>query len=119
MPEVNEKSSTGLTPNMAGLVCYLFGWITGLIFIFMEKESKFVRFHAVQSIIVFGALTVVEIILWIIWFIPFLGWILGTIFWIGTVIIWVFLMYKAYQGEKFKMPIAGDIAEKQANQPIK
>jgi hypothetical protein len=48
------KASTGLEPNVAGLLCYLVGWITGLVFILIEKENQFVRFHAMQSIIIFG-----------------------------------------------------------------
>jgi uncharacterized membrane protein len=119
MPEINEKTSSGLTANVAGLLCYLFGWVTGLIFLFMEKDSKFVRFHAIQSIIVFGAISIAQFILWILFLIPFLGWIIGFLVWIGTVILWVFLMYKAYQGEKYKLPIAGNIAEKQVEQMSK
>jgi uncharacterized membrane protein len=70
------KTSNGLEENVAGLLCYVLGWITGLVFILIEKENKFVRFHAMQSIVVFGGLTVISIIVsWI----PFLGWILGTI----------------------------------------
>ena len=65
-----EKTSTGLDENIAGLLCYVLGWISGLVFILIEKENKFVRFHAIQSIIVFGAITVASFILsWI----PFIG----------------------------------------------
>ena len=103
------KSSTGMEENVAGLLCYLFGWITGLIFLLIEKESKFVRFHAIQSIVVFGAYTVLMIILRII---PVIGWILGTIVGIVAFIFWIILMVKAYQGAMFKLPISGDIAEK-------
>ena len=102
-------STTSLEPNIAGLLCYLVGWITGLIFILIEKENKFVRFHAMQSIVVFGALNVVAIIFS---FIPVVHVILGTIVGILGVILWIVLMIKAYQGEKIKLPIAGDIAEK-------
>ena len=76
----------------------------------MEKENKFVRFHAMQSIVVFGAISIIQIILWII---PIVGWILGTILSILTFIIWIVLMLKAYQGQKYKVPIASDFAEKQ------
>jgi len=106
-------STTSLEPNVAGLLCYLAGWITGLIFILIEKENKFVRFHAMQSIVTFGALTVVWVVLQVLtstvsgWF-----WILDAPVWILSVILWVILMIKAYQGERFKLPIAGDIAEK-------
>jgi uncharacterized membrane protein/ribosomal protein L40E len=102
-------STTSLEPNVAGLLCYVLGWITGLIFILIEKENKFVRFHAMQSIVVFGAWNVLAIILW---WIPFVGWILGTVLSLLGLVLWIILMVKAYQGERFKLPIAGDIAEK-------
>jgi uncharacterized membrane protein/ribosomal protein L40E len=105
-------STTSLEPNIAGLLCYLAGWITGLVFILIEKENKFVRFHAMQSIVTFGALTVLWIVFGILWFIPVVGVLLSTIAWILGVILWIVLMVKAYQGERFKLPIAGDIAEK-------
>jgi len=108
-------STTSLEPNVAGLLCYLAGWITGLIFILIEKENKFVRFHAVQSIVTFGALTVVWIVLSILRAIGPLGWlfwILEVIAWILGIVLWIVLMVKAYQGERFRLPIAGDIAEK-------
>jgi uncharacterized membrane protein len=108
-------STTSLEPNIAGLLCYLFGWITGLIFILIEKENKFVRFHAMQSIVTFGAISMGSIVLFFLGWIPFigilfsiLGWILGLL----AFVLWIVLMVKAYQGERFKLPIAGDIAEK-------
>ena len=104
------KTSTGLEENVAGLLCYVLGWITGLVFILIEKENKFVRFHAMQSIIVFGALTVVRIVLG---FIPFIGVVLNIIIGIVALILWIVLMIKAYQGQKYKVPWAGDLAEKQ------
>ena len=103
------KSSTGMEENVAGLLCYLVGWLTGLIFFLIEKESKFVKFHAMQSIITFGALF---IIIWIFTFIPIIGWAIASILCILEVVLWIVLMVKAYRGEKFKLPIAGDLAEK-------
>ena len=104
------KTSTGLEENVAGLLCYVLGWITGLIFILIEKENKFVRFHAMQSIVVFGILTIANIILSLI---PFVGWVLGYLISILAIVLWIILMIKAYQKEKFKLPWAGDFAEKQ------
>jgi uncharacterized membrane protein len=62
-PKDLGKSSTGMQPNVAALLSYVLGWITGLIFFLIEKENKFVRFHAAQSLVVFGALTVLQIAL--------------------------------------------------------
>jgi len=103
---------TGLEPNVAGLLCYVFGWVSGLIFFLIEPNDKFVRFHAMQSIIFSAAICVFSIIFGIMFLIPWVGWILFTILWIGTLVIWILLMVKAYQGERFKLPIAGNLAER-------
>lgn len=103
------KTSTGMNQNVAGLLCYLAGWITGLIFFLIEKENRFVRFHAMQSIITFGSLTVIYVMLG---FIPFLGPILMLVLGLVQLILWIVLMVKAYQGELFKLPMIGDMAEK-------
>ena len=104
-----EKTSTGLEANVAGLLCYVLGWISGLVFILIEKENKFVRFHAMQSIITFGALTIVSFILG---FIPLIGTIIGWIISALGLVLWIVLMVKAYQGTKHKLPWAGNLAEK-------
>ena len=106
-----EKSSTGLEANIAGLLCYVLGWVSGLVFVLIEKESKFVRFHAYQSVYVFGALTVAGILLgWI----PVIGVVISSLIWVLWLVLLIILMVKAYQGEKFKLRWAGDLAEKQA-----
>jgi uncharacterized membrane protein len=119
------ESSTGMSANTAGLLCYVAGWITGIVFVVLEKKSKFVKFHAWQSIMTFGVLTVVQIILSIIGTIawatsPFWGpwWfahVLGIIVWVITVGLWIALILLAYQGKMWKVPLAGNWAEKQAN----
>jgi uncharacterized membrane protein len=112
MSESGGKSSTGLQPNVAGLLCYLGWWITGIIFLIIEKENQTVRFHAMQSIVVFVALWILGILFSVILsFIPVVGWLIGTLIWILTVVLWIVLMYKAYRGEKYKVPVAGNIAE--------
>ena len=108
-PEPN-KTSTGMQQNVAGLLCYLAWWVTGIVFLIIEKENKFVRFHAWQSIFTFATITVIQIILS---FIPIVGWILGIIIWIISVIIWIVCMMQAYQGKLFKLPIVGNIAANQ------
>ena len=104
-----EKTSTGLDENIAGLLCYVLGWISGLVFLLIESENKFVRFHAIQSIIVFGALTVIQII---VGWIPFFSVVLVPIIGIIMFVMWIVLMVKAYQGTRFKAPWAGNLAEK-------
>ena len=110
MSESQGKTSMGLDPNLAGLLCYVLGWVTGLVFFILEKENQFVRFHAMQSIIVFGAFTVVIIVFS---FIPILGWIITWLVGVLSFILWLLLMIKAYQGQRYKLPCAGNIAEKQ------
>jgi uncharacterized membrane protein len=103
-----KKTATGLDENVAGLLCYVGWWVSGIIFLILEPQNKFVRFHSLQSIIVFGIITVAASILrWI----PPSGWLGGIVGLIG-IALWIVLMVKAYQGEKFKLPWAGNVAEK-------
>ena len=121
------KTSTGMQPNIAGLLCYVFFWITGLIFFLIEKENKFVRFHAAQSIVVFGALTVLQIAIGVFvgllaaihlyFLMPLFTLLYPLIFLVGLV-LWILLMVKAYQGEMFRLPIAADIADKMVNKTV-
>lgn len=103
-----SRSSTGIDENIAGLLCYLATFITGIIFLLLEKKSQFVRFHAMQS-------TVFFIGIWIISyaanFIPLVGWMLQMVASILGFILWIVLMIKAYQKEYYKLPIVSDIAE--------
>jgi len=110
-----EKTSTGLEANVAGLLCYVLGWISGLVFILIEKENKFVRFHAMQSIVTFGAITVVSIALSILGVIPIIGVvfdIINVIIGVLAFVLWIILMVKAAQGTMYKLPWAGNFAEK-------
>ncbi len=104
-----DKTSTGLTENVAGLLSYGLAWVTGVIFLLIEPENKFVRFHAMQSVIVFGVLSVVTFIFsWV----PVIGFVVGWLAGPLGFILWIVLMYKAYQGDKYKVPWAGNLAEK-------
>jgi len=109
-----EASSTGLDPNLAGLLCYLVGWITGIVFLIIEKENRYVRFHAYQSLAVFGALSVLSLIAG---FIPLIGKLISIILAPVGLILWILLMLKAYQGERYKLPVSGDWAEEQSGKP--
>lgn len=96
---------TGLPKNTAAALSYVLGWLTGIIFLLIEKDP-FVRFHAMQSIITFGILTLLS-------FIPVIGWILSPLVMIVGFILWLVLIFKAYQGEEFKLPVVGEFAKKQ------
>jgi uncharacterized membrane protein len=104
-----NKTSTGLEQNVAGLLCYVGFWVTGIIFLLIETENKYVRFHAIQSICVFG-------FLYILYAIFFWVHVFNWIIWAAIFIFWVVLMYKAYQGQMWKVPVAGKFAE-QKSQP--
>jgi uncharacterized membrane protein len=102
-------TSTGLSPNIAGLLCYVGIWVSGIIFLVLEQRNKFVRFHAAQSIVAFGTLTVAGIILGLI---PVVGDAFSSIIVIIGVIVWIIMIVKASSGEWYKLPWAGDVAEK-------
>ncbi len=101
-----SKTMLDLEENVEGALCYALGFITGVVFLLLEKENKFVRFHAMQSLIVFLGLFIITAI-------PFIGWLASIFVAPLGLILWLVLIYKAYQGEKFKLPIVGDFAEKQ------
>lgn len=107
MPKNAQKTSTGLTANTAAMISYLGGFITGIIFLVVEKENKFVRFHALQSIFTFGAVFVVIQVFNVISFLAILLPVINLL----ALGLWIILMVKAYQGEEFKLPVIGGIVE--------
>jgi uncharacterized membrane protein len=108
-----------MQPNVEAGLSYVFGWVTGLIFFLMEKQNRFVRFHAMQSILFSGGLTVIWLILRVFSVIPVLGFF-AFLLWLVVIIIgivgYIILLINAFQGKYFKLPIIGDYAEKYANQ---
>lgn len=118
----SQATSTGLDPRLAGLLCYILGIITGVIFFLIEKTNAVVRFHAAQSIVFGGASIVLWIALTIIGLIlSAISWQIGNLFglltivvWLGLFILWVVLLIKGYSGEKWKLPVLGNVAERLA-----
>jgi uncharacterized membrane protein len=118
-------STTNLKPNVAGLLCYVGFWVTGIIFLFIERKNRLIRFHAMQSLVTFGILNII----WGIannlrgW-----GWVWGwggfygpqyiaatvvfIIFFVLWWVLWAVLMYKAYHEKPYRVPIFGNLAEK-------
>lgn len=111
MTTETAKSSTGLDQNVAGALTYLLGFVTGIVFLIVEKDNKFVRFHAMQSTITFGGLFIVYMVLTM----TLIGAILVLPLMLLQLVLWIVLMIKAFQNQMFKLPFVGDIAEKQVN----
>jgi uncharacterized membrane protein len=127
-PVQTTKSSTGLDENIAALLSYIFGWVSGLIFFLIEKDSRLVRFHAMQSILLNVAAVVVGIALWIVWallalvvsqvsdvlagLISIVFGLLMFVFYIGALLAVILCLIKAYQKQYFKLPVIGNFAEK-------
>lgn len=108
----SQPTALGVGENVVGALAYLLGWVTGIVLLLIEKENEFVRFHALQSVIVSGVFTVASIIADSI-SIRALGVSLSAVVTIGWIITWLLLMYQALNGVRYKVPYAGEYAEKQ------
>ncbi len=108
-----EKISSGLSQNMAGALTYLLGFVTGIIFLLMEKENRFVRFHAMQSTVFSGAYFVISTVLMWIPVVNVAWAVIALPLGLAIFIYWLYLMYQAYQGKQYKIPFFGEFAEKQ------
>ena len=125
---VADSPTAGMDENVAGLLCYIFWWVSGLIFLLIDKRP-FVKFHAAQDIAFNIAMAIIAFAFWIVAFvitaittaifhfpIGFLTFLLWPVIGIAFFATWIFLMYKAYNHEKFKLPIIGDMVEKMVGQ---
>ena len=105
-----KKTVLGIDQNLEAVLCYVIGWVTGIVFLVLEKENKFVRFHATQSLIVFLGLFIIGVVFG---FIPIIGWIISILLTPVGIVLWIILMFKAFQGEMYRLPVVGDIAAEQ------
>ncbi|MCF8031127.1 MAG: DUF4870 domain-containing protein [Desulfohalobiaceae bacterium] len=103
-----NKTALGIDENVEALLCYVLGWLTGILFLFLEQENRFVRFHAMQSLVVFLTLFVLSLVVGLI---PIIGTLISILILPVSLILWILLMFKAFQGEKYKLPWAGDFAD--------
>lgn len=110
MADENKKTVLGVTENLEALLCYALGWLSGLIFLFLEKDNAYVRFHALQALATFGVLHAASFVILIL---PILGIFLSFVIGIVSFVLWIVLMMKAYKGERYKLPVIGDFVEKQ------
>jgi uncharacterized membrane protein len=117
--QASPTTQPGMAENVAGLLCYLFLWVTGVIFFFIDKRP-FVKFHAAQSMVVFGGLFAIRLVIgaflapsYAVMGLGAFGLIgaLYTLIGLVTIFLWILLMIKAYQGQKYELPIAGGIAK--------
>ncbi len=105
----DKGTSLGLEENIEALIAYLVGWVSGLIIFLLETKSKYVRFHAAQSLVLFLGLMVVSLVAG---FMPIIGWIISGLITLIWIIAWIICLIKAYQHEDFEIPIAGSLARK-------
>lgn len=105
----NGESSLGLDANLAAMLAYAgFFLFTGVLMLLIERKSRFVRFHALQSVLIAIALTLTYAFLGVM---PLIG-LLAPAVWMGSVVLWLALMLKAYRGEMYKVPVLGDLADR-------
>ena len=119
-PDVSRVNDSGLDPRIAASLSYLVWWLTGLLFLFIERRNAFVRFHAMQAVVGLGALWVAGVAIWLLAFATLL--LNPTVFqvllavdiitWVLFLAAWILCLYKAYKGERWKLPFLGDVAEK-------
>ena len=113
-PSPSTTGAMGISENVAGLLCYIAGFISGLIFLVIApyNQNKFVRFHAFQAIFTHVGLILLSTLLTIVT--HGFGLVLFPLIGIGTLVLWIYLMVTAYQGKMVKLPVVGDMAAKQA-----
>lgn len=120
--DLTGTTSTGVDPRLSALLCYTAWWLSGLIFLFIEQQHRTVRFHAAQSLVLFGGasvlialLTALSIAMLMVSGAAFQAarmLVYGT--WIAAVGVWLVLMYRTYQGETWRVPLVGSLAAKLA-----
>jgi uncharacterized membrane protein len=104
-----NSQGTRSDTNLLGALCYFLGWVTGVILWFsVPKTNKFIRFHAMQSIIFSVVLMIIFFaLLWV----PVIGWVISGLVGLLAFVLWIVLMVKAYQAQMYKLPVIGDLAD--------
>jgi len=107
-PSSPGESSLKLDPNVAAALSYVCGMLSGIAFLILEKQNRYVRFHAMQSTITFVLVLLADLMLMGL---GVVGWVMAVPFIVAVVVLWIFLMFKAMNGELYKLPYVGDWAE--------
>jgi len=118
---MSETTKLNLDPNLAGALCYGFGCISGIVFFVLETDNKKVRFHALQSIMLFAGLSVLCMISIILTIVTefFVFQLANSLIWLLQFALWIVLIIKTYQGQTIKIPGLGDFAQQQVGWPEK
>jgi uncharacterized membrane protein len=119
---LNGSTSTGVDARLSSVLCYAGWWVTGLVFLFAERRDATVRFHAAQSIIVFGVLSIALLLCGGASAVAFvvaaqtfqLLQAIGNTLWFGAVLLWVFLLVKTWRGETWRVPVVAELANRLA-----
>jgi uncharacterized membrane protein len=101
------NTSIRLPENIVAALSYTVGWVSGIFFLLLERNNKFVRFHAMQSVLIFMPIV---LLLFLVGWVPYIGWLIADEVGMAAMLILLILMYMAYRGSKFKIPIIGKIA---------
>ena len=120
---MNSQSSTGLAPNTAAALAYLAWWVSGLLFFLIERDSRFVKFHAAQALVGLGAIWALGVGMWAIAFAAiFVSVAVSTVLlyaayavWLAGIAAWAICTVRAWKGDEFELPIFGAIARRLSN----
>ena len=120
---MTEPTSTGVDERLSSVLCYAGWWVTGLVFLFAERRHPGVRFHAAQSIVVFGTLSAALLLCGGASAVAFiiagprfqLVQMIGNVLWLAAAVLWLYLMLRTWLGETWRVPLAGDLAKKIAS----
>lgn len=113
-------TSTGIDARLAAALCYAAWWVTGLVFLFLERENRAVRFHAAQSLVVFGGLSalmglVAAVSATTLFLLPSVFrsiWAINSVVWLVGVVLWLVLLLQTLRGESWRVPLAADLADR-------
>ena len=120
---MTESTSTGVDARLSSVLCYAGWWLTGLVFLFAERRHAGVRFHAAQSVVVFGALSAALFLCGgasaVAFFVAVPAFqivqAVGNVLWLAAVVLWLYLLLTTWRGETWQVPLAGDLAKKIAS----
>ena len=121
--DLTGPTSTGVDARLSALLCYLAWWVSGVVFLVIEQEHRAVRFHAAQSVVLFGGFTAVIVLLTVasvagLFISPTIFqavWMFSYLVWLGAVLLWVLVLVKTFRGESWRVPFAGDLAARIAS----